>query len=112
MKVKLRRHRVNESNVFDLAMNAQDQTEKSAYKYSIISLNKFFEQPGNDLSTEHYVNVGSYIQSLGYTDGQLHSGIVKQVVKDESGYIQYLIILDDKVSKFVKVSADNIKLLK
>lgn len=114
MKVKLHKYKkINEHNIFDAAMSGPDQNGYSAYKYSIISLNHYFEQPGNDLNTEHYINVGSYIESVGYSDKHsVHRGIVKQIVKDEAGYILYIIILDSKTSKFIKVSADNIKLLR
>lgn len=113
MKVILKQNKkqINES-VFDIAMNNSDQTYRSAYTYNIISLSNNLSQPGNDLNMEQYINIGSYIEGYGYTDNDKHSGIIKRVIKDEEGYIKYFIILDDKNSKFTKISLDNIKILK
>ena len=113
MKVLLKQNKkqINES-VFDIAMNNSDQTYRSAYTYNIISLSNNLSQPGNDLNMERYINIGSYIEGYGYTDNDKHRGIIKRVIKDEDGYIKYFIILDDKNSKFTKISLDNIKILK
>lgn len=111
-KVKLRR-RINENigYMFDIA-SSQSQTY-NPYSYSLIDLNTCLSQKGNSLNNERYVNIGSYIEGYGYNDRKtLHKGIVKNVIKNEYGYIDYLIILDETIHRFVKILPDNIKLLK
>ena len=112
MKVFLKK-KINES-IFDDAQNPRNSYNGTpVYRYSIIGLNHLFEQPGNALETESYVGPGSNIVGKGYKNNDIeYTGIVRQIVKDESGYILYVIILDSKTAKFVKIEPSSIKLIR
>jgi hypothetical protein len=111
-KVYLRKH-INE-NVGNIFANSPSEFPgQQQYSYELLNFDRRFEQKGNSLDPSHYINVGSYIEGYGYDDREtLHRGVVRSIVKDEEGYIKYLIILDSKITKFVKIYPEFIKLLK
>lgn len=112
-KVILRKKHLNENvgNVF--ANMPNEYSNFSPYSYEMLAFDHKLEQKGNPLPTDRYINIGSYIEGYGYNDREtLHRGIVKNIVKDEQGYIKYLIILDSKITRYVKIYPYDVKLLK
>ena len=112
MKVYLKR-KMNE-NVGNIFANSPSEFPgQEQYSYELLNFDRKLEQRGNSLDNRSYVTIGSYIEGYGYNDREtIHRGIVKNIVKDESGYIKYFIILDSKITKFIKIYPDFIKLLR
>ena len=113
-KVLFRKRKVMNENIGNVFANMPNEFSNfSPYSYELLGFDHRLEQKGNSLPSDRYINVGSYIEGFGYSDrNTIHTGVVKNIIKDELGYIKYLIILDDKISRFVKIYPDKIKLLK
>lgn len=114
MIVKLRKHKPVNENVGNVFANMPNEYSNfSPYSYALLSFDHKLEQKGNDLSNEQYVYPGTYIEGYGFSDREtLHRGVVKNIVKDENGYIKYIIILDSKITRFVKIYPYDIKIIK
>lgn len=107
--VKIRRKKLNENT----AGYSRFWDNPAPFQYEVIGMNKFLEQPGNELSQEFYVNVGSLVKGNGYYDNsKVYTGIIKEIHKNELSEIEYIIILDQERSQFVKLSLDNLKLIR
>ena len=84
----------------------------SPFTYEITSLNTSLSQKGNCLSNESIVHRGSRVKGVSIEDGKEYIGRVDTIVRDSDGYIKYVIILDEKNRNFVKLSDENIFILK
>ena len=111
-KICLRR-KINENVANIFANSPSEFPGQQQYSYELLNFDRRFEQKGNDLDKSSYIGIGSYIEGYGYDDREtIHRGTVRSIVKDEQGYIRYFIILDSKITKFVKIYPDFIKLLR
>lgn len=112
--VKLRRNKKLNENIGNVFANMPNEYSNfSPYSYEVLSFNHNLEQKGNDLNVDRYISTGSYIEGYGFTDREtVHRGVVRSIVKDEMGYIKYIVILDSKITKFVKIYPYDVKILK
>ena len=112
--IKLRRRKhVNEAYGMMPGGVDDNQLSYNPYRYSIINLNTSLSQKGNETNIDRYVNIGSCIEGEGYNGGDLHTGIIRNVVRNEDGTMKYIIILDSKTTRLVKIKINNkIKLIR
>jgi hypothetical protein len=112
--VKFRRRKpVNEAYGMMPGGVDDNQLSYNPYRYSIINLNTSLSQKGNSINTDRYVNIGSYIEGEGYNGGDLHTGIIRNIIRNEDGTMNHIIILDSKTTRMVKIKINNkIKLLR
>lgn len=82
------------------------------FTYEITSLNTSLSQKGNSSPNEVIVHRGTRVKGVGINDGKEHVGRVDTIVKDVDGYIKHVIILDENSRQFVKLSDENIFILR
>lgn len=76
------------------------------FTYEITSLNSNLSQKGNSTPNEMIVHKGTRIKGKNSQNGKTYKGRVDTIIRDEEGYIKYVIILNEKDRKFVKVDDD------
>ena len=84
----------------------------SPFTYEITSLNTSLSQKGNSMPNESIIHRGSRVKGVSIDDGKEYIGRVDTIVRDSDGYIKYVIILDEKNRRFVKLSDEKIFILK
>ena len=122
--IKRRKTKVNEGyqmggaspvGMYSGGYNPQGSTvfnNPAPFSYEIIPLNTSLSQKGNSTPNEIVVCRGMKVKGKGIEDGKIHIGRVDTIVRDTDGYIECVIILDEKDRKFVKLDDENIYILK
>lgn len=82
------------------------------FTYEIITLNTSLSQKGNSTPNEVIIHRGTRVKGKSIEDGSLCVGRVDTIIKDSDGYIKYVIVLDENSRRFVKVSDEEIFILK
>ena len=124
MKLRIKKKKVNEGfqmggatpiGTYSGGYNPQGSTvfnNPAPFSYELIPLSTSLSQKGNSLPNESIVHRGTKIKGCGIKDGKEYIGRVDTIVRDSDGYISYVIILDEKNRIFVKISPDDIYILK
>lgn len=82
------------------------------FSYEITTLNTTLSQKGNSTPNESIVHRGTRIKGTSIEDGKVYVGRVDTIVRDAEGYIKYIIILDEENRRFVKISDEQVFILK
>ena len=79
------------------------------YQYNLLPVTDDLQQRKNDPSNFSYIHVGTKVRAAGFNDPDIkYDGVVTKIVRDASGVVTAVYILDSSTAKTKKVSPDRI----
>ncbi len=80
------------------------------YQYELLPVTDDLQQKKNDPSNASYIHVGTKVHATGLNDPDIkYDGVVTKIVRDASGVVTAVYILDSKTARIKKVSPDRIR---
>lgn len=96
-------------SVMDTGNGAVGTLNMMGYQYELLPVTDDLQQKKNDPSNFSYIHVGTKVRAAGLNDPDIkYDGTVTKIVKDSSGVVSAVYILDSKTAKTKKVSPDRI----
>ena len=108
-----RRSAANENYGYPSVMNigngAVGTLNMMGYQYNLLPVTDDLQQRKNDPSNFSYIHVGTKVRAAGFNDPDIkYDGVVTKIVRDASGVVTAVYILDSSTAKTKKVSPDRI----
>lgn len=96
-------------SVMDTGNGAVGTLNMMGYQYKLLPVTDDLQQKKNDPSNFSYIHVGTKVRAAGLNDPDIkYDGVVTKMVRDASGVVTAVYILDSKTARTKKVSPERI----